>query len=139
MELTGAGSGGGVTGRAGGARAGQTAVIEGFLPANHGNARMHHFAKYRALQHERNYAWAAALRGHWHRMFCKAHLSIVLVIPSRRYLSDADNAVARCKGLIDGLKQWIVDDSTDWLELDVSQRVEKGRRAVELTLSEVEP
>lgn len=80
----------------------------------------------------------------------KVRLTIVLVYP-RKYRVDADNLVAKCKGLIDGLKcpgmgrdcvkfhhkGFFYEDSTVWLELVVRAEVEPGVKATRITLESV--
>lgn len=43
---------------------------------------------------------------------------------------DPDNAVASVKPLVDALvaRGWAVDDSARWLELEVREEIERGRR-----------
>lgn len=114
----------------------QTLTIEGWLPAPLANGQHGHwFTRQRKLNQAKEWARNYALNACWRRVDGPARLDIVLVFPAHRR-RDTDNLYARCKGLVDGLKgRYFVDDSTDWLDLHVAARVEKGRKAVELTLA----
>jgi hypothetical protein len=135
----------------------QTAVINGWHPTMSANGSHGHWAT-RQKKHDidRDTAWATAMQAGWVFVPGRVRLTIVLVYPQRYGRGmDADNAVARCKGLIDGLKGfeakhlplvgvtldrptrrkgYFEDDSTDWLELVVRAEVEPGVKATRLTL-----
>ena len=109
--------------------------IAGWLPAQVANGSHGHWSTRRGIyQRAKLGAYVAALDARWRPVRGRARLDIVLVFPQHRR-RDTDNLYARCKGLVDGIKPFIVDDATEWLELHVSARVEPGRRAVEMTLS----
>ena len=116
----------------------QSLVIPGWLPEQLANSHLHWRVHRKRHHTARDTVWAYARQAGWQPVKTRARLTIVLVFP-RKYGRgmDADNAVARCKGAIDGLKPWIVDDSTDWLELDVRAIVEPGVRETRITLEEV--
>jgi hypothetical protein len=71
----------------------------------------------------------------WQKVDVKARLCIVLVYP-RRYRVDTDNLYARVKDTVDALKHYLVDDSTEWLDLNVTAVVEKGVKATRISLEE---
>jgi Holliday junction resolvase RusA-like endonuclease len=60
---------------------------------------------------------------------------VTFIFPNRRR-RDVDNLYARAKGVVDGVKRggWIVDDSSEWLDLSVLAEVEPGLRATVLKL-----
>jgi Holliday junction resolvase RusA-like endonuclease len=119
----------------------QRCVVEDWLPPPmvNGTASRRHWAfYYRSSKSAQKTVWATAKHAGWVKIQTKAHLTITLIFPQKRR-RDTDNLYARCKSLIDGLKDFIVDDSTDWLELEVRERVEPKRKATELILSEVQP
>ncbi len=114
--------------------AAQTLVIENWLPEPIANgSHGHHMVKHRKLQDAQKHAQDHAFAARWKKIDVKARLTIVLVFPTNQR-RDTDNLYSRCKGVIDGLKPWIVDDSMQWLELHVTARVEPRRKAVELRL-----
>jgi hypothetical protein len=97
-------------------------------------------------------AWASAKHAGWQFVNGRVRLTITLVYP-RKYRVDADNLAARCKGLIDGLKNYtpprpvaiphtgievrrgfIEDDDTEHMELLVRAEVRRGEKATEITL-----
>jgi Holliday junction resolvase RusA-like endonuclease len=60
---------------------------------------------------------------------------VTFVFPVHRR-RDVDNLYARAKGVVDGVKRggWIVDDSSEWLDLKVVTEVRSGIRATVLLL-----
>lgn len=118
-----------------GAGGAQRCVIEGWLPTDVANARLHWMARNRAHQEAKVRARSAALAAGWQFVPGRAHLTITLVFPVAR-TRDHDNAVARCKGVIDGLKvMFFADDDETRLRLTVRTVTQKGRTATELTLA----
>lgn len=59
----------------------------------------------------------------------------IIVFRARR--QDPDNAVASCKPLIDALKRcyWLVDDSSRWIDLQVSERLAKDNKRTEIEVT----
>jgi len=112
----------------------QEVTIDGFLPVQVANGAHGHWSKrYRMHRVEMATAWGAAKHAGWQRITSRARLTITLVfsVPRRR---DTDNLYARCKGLVDGIKPFCVDDSTEWLELIVLAEVIPGVRRTHLLL-----
>lgn len=126
--------------------------IDGWHPTSSPNAQNHHWRTRQKRHHaDRDMAWASAKHAGWDFVQGRVRLTITLVYP-RKYRVDADNMVARCKGLIDGLKSqsiarkqaryeiveqrggFFTDDSTEWLDLRVEAVVEPGVKATRLTL-----
>ncbi len=111
-----------------------TATIPGWLPEQMANGSHGHWSqRQKKLTQAANMAYWHAKQAGWTPLTTRARLDIVLVFPQRRH-RDHDNLVSRCKGLIDGIKPFVVDDCTDWLDLHVSARVEAGCRAVVMEL-----
>lgn len=116
----------------------QTMTLERWHPPSvangaHGSWRARVAKRRETLQ---QVGWQALI-DKWRRVPGKARLEIVLVYP-RKYRVDTDNLYSRCKDAVDALKDYMVDDSTDWLELHVSAVVEKGVKETRLTLSPVQ-
>lgn len=84
---------------------------------------------------DRDTAWASAKHAGWRYETGKVRLTITLVY-TRKYRVDADNLAARCKGVIDGLKGWFVDDDTEHLELAVRTGI-GGEKATQICLESV--
>jgi Holliday junction resolvase RusA-like endonuclease len=132
----------------------QTLTITDWHPTvnpNRNSSRGAHWAVARKKHRiDRDMAWASARQAGWEFMSGKVRLEIVFVYP-RTVRVDADNLVARCKGLIDGLKSrdhpqaghgsrggFFEDDDTTHLDLHVSARVEKGVKATEISLESID-
>ena len=134
----------------------QELVIRDWHPRtnpNGDNARRHWSVIRRNHDIDRDMAWASAKQAGWVFVPGRVKLTITLVYP-RNTLPDTDNAYAKVKGLIDGLKHegmvkpgvgwwesaaaglrgFFTDDSTEWLELEVRAIVEKGCKAVRIEL-----
>lgn len=112
----------------------QELVIEHWLPAPIANGPHGHWAQKRKKLYEaKMMAWARTRHAGWKPVKGKARLTVTLVFSQNRR-RDTDNLYSRVKGLVDGCKDWIVDDSAEWLELHVSARVEPGRKATLLEL-----
>jgi hypothetical protein len=95
------------TGRAALLATGQSLTIKDWHPrtnVNGDNARRHWSVIRRNHDIDRDMAWASAKQAGWVFVSGRVKLTITLVYP-RKYRVDADNLAARCKGLIDGLKQ----------------------------------
>ena len=117
----------------------QEAVIENWLPRNHGNSRDHWAAKHRRAKAEQALAFWTAREAGWRKVTGLAELEIVFVTSSARYVNDDDNAFSRAKNLADGLKgYWFEDDDPAHLRLKVRTEVQRGRKAVVLRLRKVE-
>ena len=93
------------------------------------NARVHHFAKAKAVSKARALGWAIALEAGARTMMVpegSLHLWITFFPPSKRRY-DADNLLAQCKGAFDGIAQALgVDDARFFLHPMVSDQVVKG-------------
>lgn len=137
----------------------QTLVIPAWHPKTSPNNQKRHW---RAVQqnhhHDRDMAWASAKHAGWTFVPGRVRLTITFVYP-RKYRVDADNLVARCKGILDGLKGrglsltllhtkgirmadtrhgFFEDDSSDILELRVRSEVRPGCKATELVLEPIQ-
>lgn len=130
-------------------------VIPGYHPPQRLNSQSkRHWAVIQAEHDEAAYlAYRWARINGWKHIEGRVRLTITLVYP-RHYRTDADNLHARCKGLLDGLKdqparkvrrgagyvilpaerRFFEDDCTDVLDLQVRTRVEKGERYTEMEL-----
>jgi hypothetical protein len=141
----------------------QTLTIKDWHPrtnVNGDNARRHWSVIRRNHDIDRDMAWASAKQAGWVFVPGRVKLTITLVYP-QKYRVDADNLAARCKGLIDGLKdgrapgyskgrgtQFIAgygniqgffhDDSTEWLDLEVRAVVERGVKETRIELRQAE-
>lgn len=117
----------------------QRLAIVGWHPAQVANGSHGHWAT-RKKHHDEaaGMAWAHAQRAGWSRVTSRARLRLTYVFPQQRR-RDIDNLVARSKGFIDGLKPWLVDDSTDWLLLQVNAEVSPGIKALRVELEELLP
>lgn len=126
----------------------QTLRVENWHPATTPNARARHWRQVQQRHHlDRDMAWARARQANWEFMPGRVKLTIAFVYP-RTVRVDADNLVARCKGLIDGLKcprfgrdcvnlhhlGFFTDDCVEFLDLHVNARIEKGVKATEISL-----
>ncbi len=132
----------------------QTVTITDWHPTMNPNGGHGHWSKqHRKHEIDSGTAWATAKHAGWKFVPGKVRLTITLVYAINR-LPDPDNAVAKCKGLIDGLKQhqskWIkpqpgyeflagplgffTDDSPEYCEIVVQAVYEKGKKEVRLSL-----
>ena len=116
----------------------QRLVIPGWLPPPVTNtSRQRHWATVRKeVKDVKEKAWGYAQAAGWVPVLGRARITVIFVHPVQRH-RDHDNTTARAKHLIDGLKPWIVDDSTDWLDLSITNVVRRGERATEITLEAV--
>ena len=115
----------------------QTLVIPDWLPPNVSNGSHGHWARRQAIQKQcKTMAWASAQHAGWQRVRTRARLTITLVFAQHRR-RDRDNLYARCKGIVDGLKPFMVDDSLEWLDLIVNVEVHPKTRQTHLTLEAV--
>ena len=110
-----------------------TAVIPGWMPANRGNQKLHWAQRRKLDMQAKECAYWHAKEAGWVPVDGPAALHIVLVV-HRGPLPDVDNAYARVKPLVDGLKSFIVDDSPRWLTLTVECR-RGSEKAVEMSLT----
>lgn len=109
-------------------------MIDGFLPAPVANGSHGHWSRrYGSHRVAKVAAWGACKMAGWERIDTRARLTITLVFPQHRR-RDTDNLYARCKGIVDGVKPFMLDDSSDVLELVVRSEVEPGKRATRLVL-----
>ena len=115
----------------------QTLTIHGWLPEQLANGQHGHWStRQRKINQAKERVWLYARNECWRPVHGKARLTIVLVFPNHRR-RDADNLHSRVKGVVDGCKPYIKDDSTEWLELVVRAEVRPGCKQVELTLEPV--
>lgn len=112
----------------------QVLTIEGWLPEQVANGTHGHWAT-RKKKHDiaKKTAWAYATHAGWQRIDGKARLTITYVFSQKRR-RDIDNLVARSKGLIDGIKPFLVDDDSEHLELVVRAEVRPGEKGVRMEL-----
>ncbi len=133
----------------------QTCTISDWHPTMNpnGGAGRHWATNHKKHEIDSGTAWASARHAGWVFVPGRVHLTVVLVYSVNR-LPDPDNAVARTKGIVDGLKlhgsPWVksrpgneilsrpigffTDDSPTYLELTVNAIVERGKKEVRLTL-----
>jgi Holliday junction resolvase RusA-like endonuclease len=111
----------------------QRLVIQDWLPAQIANSHLNWREHRKRLKAAQVMAWASARQAGWVPLVGRARLTITLVFRTQRR-RDTDNLYARVKGVVDGLKEWFVDDDTDHLELIVRSEVRRGQRATEITL-----
>jgi Holliday junction resolvase RusA-like endonuclease len=112
----------------------QVCTIRGWLPEQFANGAHGHWSiRARKLKVAQATTWAAAKQAGWKRVNGKARLTITLVFGNHRR-RDADNLHSRVKGCVDGLKEWIVDDSIEWLDLQVRAEVVRGVKETRLEL-----
>lgn len=113
----------------------QRCTIADWLPSMSANGSHGHWRSAQK-QHDTDMhtTYGALLYAGWKRVESKARLRITLVFSVRRR-RDTDNLYYRCKGVIDGIKPFLVDDDTEHLEIvPPVVLVERGRRGVELEL-----
>jgi hypothetical protein len=133
----------------------QTLVIAGWHPTSSPNNQKRHWRTVQKNHHiDRDTAWAAAMQAGWKFVPGKVRLTITFVCATNRR-RDADNLVARCKGVIDGLKAqearsiaglrfassklgFFEDDDTAHLDLVVRADVRPGVKQLEITLEPVD-
>ncbi len=118
----------------------QTLTIPDWFPAWNPNGtgnRSHWAALAKRKKADELMVWASAKHANWRKVEGKARLTIVFVYP-RRVRLDTDNLYARVKGCVDGLKPWFRDDSTEWLDLHVTSEVQPGKKALVLTLEDID-
>jgi len=110
-------------------------VIEGWLPHATVNARHHWAAANRNKRADQYHVMLALATSDMRRIRGKARLTVTFIFPVKR-TRDIDNLYARAKSTIDVLVRggYIVDDSTDMLELRVQAEYERGvaRTIIEL-------
>lgn len=125
--------------------------IVGWLPAPNSNVHADGWRKRQVrLKAAQVMVWAAAKQAEWTPVPGRAKLTVTFVFGQHRR-RDTDNLYSRAKGLIDGLRGatpstiggfprtsaragWIVDDSTEWLELVVKAEVSKEWNGTKITL-----
>lgn len=132
----------------------QRLVIPNWHPQTSANRSHDHWRKVQRAHHaDRDMAYVVANASGWKPVRGRVRLAITLVYP-RKYRVDADNLAARCKGLIDGLRDrkpsgtWMAglgnvrgfftDDSTEWLDLHVRAEVRPGVKQTEITLEPIQ-
>lgn len=112
----------------------QRCAIEDWLPTMSANGSHGHWsASKRKHDTDMQTTYGSLLHAGWKRITTRGVLTIALVFPQRRR-RDADNLHYRCKGLIDGVKPFLVDDDTEHVELVVLAVVEPGVKCVRLEL-----
>jgi len=114
----------------------QTLVIPAWLPEQVANGPHGHWStRQKKLGNAQLVTWSAAKNARWIPVTGRAKLTVTFIFPVRRR-RDIDNLYARAKGVVDGVKRggWIVDDSSEWLDLSVLAEVEPGLRATVLKL-----
>lgn len=110
------------------------AVIEGWHPANRGNQKLHWARRRKLDMQAKEVAYWHAKQAGWLPLDKPARLHVVLVV-AKGPLPDVDNAYARVKPLVDGLKPFMVDDGPKWLTLTVECRRGPAKQ-VEMELEE---
>jgi Holliday junction resolvase RusA-like endonuclease len=114
----------------------QRLTIVGWLPEPLANGQHGHWStRQKKLEAAQQRTWISARYWDWKPIVGRARVTVTLVFPQNRR-RDTDNLYARVKGVVDGLVKggWIVDDSTEWLELIVRAEVRPGQKAMELFL-----
>ena len=116
----------------------QRCTVTDWLPSMSANGSHGHW-KPKQNQHDTDMqtVYGAALFAKWKPIASRARLSITLVFPQRRR-RDTDNLHYRVKGVIDGIKPFVVDDDTEHLDLVVRAETRPGVKAVELVLEALE-
>jgi Holliday junction resolvase RusA-like endonuclease len=118
----------------------QTITINDWLPAPLVNGPHGHWATHqKKLKAAQVMVWSAARQDGLEAVSGRAAVHIELVFPVKRR-RDLDGLYARVKGCLDGLVKggWIVDDSTDAIDLKVTAVVEPGHKATRITVEPVE-
>lgn len=119
----------------------QTLVINDWLPEQLANGSHGHWSvRQKKLKAAHIMVWAAAKQEGLQPVVGRARVTIKLVFPVNRR-RDADGLHARIKGVLDGLVKggWLVDDSTDHIELRVTAEVRPGHKGTEITLESLPP
>lgn len=114
----------------------QRLVIHQWLPESLANGQHGHWStRQRKLHRAQRTVWLYAWNARLTAISGRAKVTIVLVFPVKRR-RDQDNLHSRVKGVLDGLVKghWLVDDSTEWLELEVRAEVRPGVKQTEITL-----
>ena len=82
-----------------------------------------HWAKAKkAHDIDRDTAWASAKYAGWQRFDTKVRVTIILYFAQKRR-RDPDNLHYRVKGVVDGIKDFCIDDDTEHMELVVSAQL----------------
>lgn len=110
-------------------------TINNWLPEQISNGSHGHWStRQKKLEHAAALVWVEARAAGLKAVPGKVHVHVHFVFPEKRR-RDVDNLTARCKGVLDGLKRgFIDDDSMDVMTLEVSAEVERGRKALVVTL-----
>jgi Holliday junction resolvase RusA-like endonuclease len=118
----------------------QTVTIQDWLPTMSANGSHGHWSKARkAHDIDRDTAWASAKHACWQRFDGKVRVTITLYFAQQRR-RDLDNLYYRCKGTIDGIKDFCVDDDAEHMELVVAAQLALtgGRKATEIVMETIE-
>lgn len=116
----------------------QTVTIDDWLPTMNANGSHGHWASSRRAHHDdQETVWVSCKHAGWQRFDGKVRVRITLYFPQQRR-RDIDNLFYRCKGVIDGVKEFCVDDSSEWMELTVAAQpgwpLPGVRKATEITM-----
>lgn len=118
----------------------QTVTITDWLPTMSANGSHGHWSKARkAHEIDMQTAWASCKHAGWRKFNGKVRVTIILHFAVNRR-RDVDNLHYRIKGCLDGIKEFCVDDSAEWMELVVAAHnplpaTHKGvRKATEITM-----
>ena len=116
----------------------QTLTIVGWVPEQLANGPQGSWRNtWRKKKDAASMAIGHARQAEWVFMSGKVKMEIVYIFPQKRR-RDPDGLVSRSKGVIDGLKVFFTDDSTDYLDLSVTAEVIPGIKATRVTLTSVE-
>jgi len=120
----------------------QTLTINDWLPTMSANGSHEHWSKAKKKHDvDMQTTWASAKYAGWQRFSSKVRVTIILYFAQRRS-RDTDNLYYRCKGVVDGIKDFCVDDSTQWMELIVAEQLVLplaiSRKATEITMETLE-
>ena len=106
------------------------------IPKSHNSLLMRHWrVKYREKLRWVELVGAYMPRGPWWvREGQDPERVRLVIVVYRKALQDPDNAVASCKYLIDAMNRlgWMVDDSSDWLDLEISERIDRKHTRTEI-------
>ncbi len=116
----------------------QTVTIFDWLPTMSANGSHGHWAKAKKKHDiDRDTAWASAKHAGWRKFDGKVRVTVTLYFAQRRR-RDADNLHYRVKGCVDGIKDFCVDDSTEWMDLIVTAQSPlpnvPARKATEISM-----
>jgi hypothetical protein len=114
----------------------QVLTINNWLPEPLSNVHADHWRKReRKLKAAQVMIWAAGKHAALQPMVGRVRVTFVLVFPVNRR-RDADGLHTRIKGCLDGLVKggWLVDDSTEHIDLVVRAETRPGIKQLEITL-----